>query len=148
MKKRHLPKSRVSRLLGFPPPEARLARHRLPADAALPLEPPPPKPPPSPFVPEGETKNSCSQFVFPLQLSACAADQPTFKAMISSDPPRPHYPSHTHPLPPGGEGTEVVLGGSADFPSDKFSDRKKGSLRKGRDGAHYGQMGAAGGSVE
>lgn len=74
-------------------------------------------PPPSPFVPEGETKNSCSQFVFPLQLSACAADQPTFKAMISSDPPPPS-PSYTHPLPSagGGEGGRRLCWGVSGLP--------------------------------
>lgn len=58
--------------------------------------------------------------MFP-QLLAFLADQPTFKVMISS----PGGPEVAGGVGVSGGGWEGGGGGSADFPSDKFSDKKR-----------------------
>ena len=67
-------------------------------------------------------RDSWSQFVFP-QLLAFLADQPTFKVMISS-PGGPEVEKGV-----GWSGCQWGWGGgvawSADFPSDKFTDKKR-----------------------
>lgn len=101
-------------------------RRRLPAYVALPSKAPPPL-----FCLKGkQKKNPCSQFVLPLQLSACAADQPTFKAMIH---PTPRDPPHTQPSPRGrNEGVEVVLGGQRTSQVINSATEKKFAEGEGR----------------
>lgn len=71
--------------------------------------------------------------MFP-QLLAFLADQPTFKVMISS-PGGPEVEGG------GREGVGVSgggVGGSADFPSDKFTDKKRRPNGGARVGAGAG----------